>query len=175
LDPSWFNPGSNTLTVEVNDNYEDREGGIWCICLCLERKPICLGVSGTLRWSDMPPGESASATLVVSNIGDEDSNLNWKIAEYPSWGTWTFNPDSGVNLKPEDGPVEVEVEVEYPEEKNTEFSGEVKIVNLDNPEEYEIITVSLTTLKNKAINIPLFLQKIIQRYPILEKILNQII
>jgi len=106
---------------------------------------------GTLIWSDVTAGDTVSSMLEISNVGDNESNLNWQVAEYPSWGKWSFDPSEGQNLAPEDGPVQVEVEVEAPDEKEKEFTGEVKIINVDDPEDYEIIPVSLSTPKNKGI------------------------
>ncbi len=134
-----------------------------------------LDTTGSLNWNNIKIGSIATGTIQIVNIGDEGSNLNWEVTEYPNWGTWTFNPSNGTNLKPEDGPVEVEVEVEAPDEKNKEFSGEIKIINSYNPGDYEIIIVSLSTPKNKAINNLLFLQRFFQRFPFFEIILKQIL
>jgi hypothetical protein len=131
-----------------------------------------LDIPGNLSWTDMKPGETATAILQISNIGEIGSNLNWKIIEYPEWGTWTFTPENGQNQKPEEGPVEVEVEVEAPEEEDKEFSGEVKIVNIDNTADYEIISVSLSTPKIKSVNeFNPCLSRLIQRFLILEFLL----
>jgi len=115
---------------------------------CLWMTPD-LEVSGSLIWNDVTPGDSVTGNLEISNIGETESLLNWEVEEYPTWGTWSFNPENGSNLEPEEGPVQVEVEVEAPEEKDKEFTGDVKIINLDNPEDYEIIPVSLSTPKSK--------------------------
>ena len=124
----------------------------------------------------MKPGETITDSFIISNSGIEGSNLNWKVAEYPDWGTWTFTPSSGTNLKPEEGPVEVEVEVEAPDEEDKEFSGEIKIVNVDDPEDYEIVPVSLSTPKNShntfIINL---IQKLLKIFPVLEPILGPLL
>ena len=62
-------------------------------------------------------------------------------------GEWTFYPSSGENLTPEDGAVLVEVEVEAPDIENEVFTGEVKIVNINNAGDYCTIDVLLSTLK----------------------------
>jgi len=131
-----------------------------------------LKCSGSLIWSDVKPGSTITGSFLVMNDGDVDSNLNWDITEYPSWGTWTITPSNGTNLKPEDEPVEVFAEVEVPDEKNADFSGEVKIVNRDDPSDYEIIPVSLTTPKNKSLTeFNPWILRLIQRFPILELLL----
>jgi len=137
-----------------------------------------LEVFGDLFWINLQPGETAEAELELINAGEEGSSLNWSISEYPEWGTWNFDPSEGYNLKPEDGPVQVEVEVEAPDEKDEEFEGTVKIINTENAEDYIIIPVTLSTPKYKQYNIPFLqlIERILQRYqllfPIIIKILN---
>ncbi len=154
----------------------DQQEYIHDMAFVINGEPLAnLDVKGSLSWSNQTPGDTIISYLEISNTGDNNSNLNWEVSEYPKWGTWSFTPDNGTNLKPEDGPVEVEVEVEFPDEKEAEFDGEVKIINLDNPENIEMIPVTLTTPKTKVINIPLFLQRFFQLFPIFEKILNQLV
>ena len=133
--------------------------------LMLEADPD-LNCDGSLSWSDISPGATVTNSFTVSNIAG--SNLSWKVAEYPDWGTWSFNPENGTSLKPEDGPVDVNVEVNVPNEKEAGFSGEVKIVNLDNPEDFEIVPVTLSTPKNKE------LENIIQNNPHIFPLLRNI-
>jgi len=136
--------------------------------------PTLINVDGSLSWNKIKPGSTVTGSFDVSNIGEKGSKLNWEITEYPDWGTWTFKPSSGRNLKPSDEPVKVEVEVKIPDEKNTEFTGEVKIVNTDLPIDYELIPVSLSTSKNKAKTItPLI--KFMENYPIIYQILQRIL
>ena len=47
-------------------------------------------------------------------------------------------------MTPEDGSVIVNVEVVAPDEGDTEFVGEIMVVNQDGPDDYDIIPVSLT-------------------------------
>ena len=133
--------------------------------------PGRIGIADSdLTWADVPPGGNVTGFIQIINAGGEDTRLNWKIAEYPSWGTWKFIPENGQNLKPEDGPVQVEVEVEAPEEKDR-FEGNVKIINLDNPDDYEIVPVSLSTPKNKAINIQFL--RYLNNYPLIKQLLQR--
>ena len=135
---------------------------------CMEGVPE-INVDGSLSWINKKPGSTVTGSFEVSNVGEEGSNLNWEIAEYPEWGTWSFKPSNGRNLKPSDEPVKVEVEVKVTDEKNKEFTGKVKIVNIDIPEDYEILSVSLSTPKTKAIDRPFF--NFLQNYPILHQLL----
>ena len=134
--------------------------------------PGRIGITDSdLTWADVPPGGNVTGFIQIINDGGDNTRLNWKIAEYPSWGTWTFIPENGQNLKPEDGPVQVEVEVEAPEEKDEEFEGQVKIINLDDPDDSVVVPVSLSTPKNKAINIQFL--RYLNNYPLIKQLLQR--
>jgi len=128
---------------------------------------------GSLVWNSVKPGSINNNTIFIVNIGDYSSNLNWEIVEWPSWGTLTFTPSNGNNLKPEDGMTSVQVSVVAPNEPKKTYTGEIKIVNKEDSNDFRSIQVSLTTSKAKGTNIPLFLQKFFQHFPIFEKILKQ--
>ena len=134
------------ILFEVTDTYEPP-------------KPD-LEAYGNLRWDQIKPGDTVHGSIYVENAGETDpygwceNNLNWKIESWPNWGEWTFNPKSGKNLKPEDGKIEIKVTVKAPNEKNQAFSGKIKIVDTDDPNDYAYIDVSLVTPKNKGLNNP---------------------
>jgi hypothetical protein len=111
-----------------------------------------------LSWPAVKPGGTKTGTIDISNIGDPFSELDWEITEWPVWGTWTFNPDSGVDLTPEASPETVQVTVIAPKGEGTArplpprdqtYTGQIKITNLDDPTDFCIIDVTLTTAKNK--------------------------
>jgi hypothetical protein len=131
-----------------------------------------LDVTGNLGWTDVEPGETVTGFIAIKNVGDDESLLNWSITEYPNWGTWTFNPANGVNLKPSDGEQVVEVSVIAPDEEETTFNGTIKVVNDDDINDYEIIDFSLITPKTK--DYPLF-EWFIQRFPIIAKLFEILI
>ena len=116
-----------------------------------------LDCEGDLSWTDVKPQGTAKGNFTVRNIGEPFSLLNWEIESYPEWGTWTFLPDEGLYLTPEDGHVTVNVSVATPEEENTEYTGTIKIINVLDPSDYCEISVSLTTPKNKAFNFNIYL------------------
>jgi len=134
---SWINYGYGTW-------YEEE----FCMDHCFitygfyEERPD-LSCEGSLSWNDVPGGSTVEGSFIVENIGDPGTNLDWEISEWPDWGTWTFTPTNGEDLTPEDGPVTVEVEVVAPDEHNEEFTGEIKIINSEDPRDYCIIDVSL--------------------------------
>ena len=105
-----------------------------------------LTCNGTLEWTNVTPNEIVTSSFTVSNIGDAGSNLDWDVSEWPTWGTWTFTPSIGHNLKPEDGPVTINVNVVVPNEEHHLFTGQVNLVNIENSSDYETIPVSLETV-----------------------------
>ena len=101
--------------------------------------------NGDLHWKLVSPGSLQTGSFTISNIGDAYSKLNWSIIDYPNWGTWNFTPDSGQNLTPEEGLLTIYVEMIAPNQKNRLFNGEIKIVNLQDINDYDIISVSVST------------------------------
>jgi C1A family cysteine protease len=133
-----------------------------------------LNCDGELTWTDVKPETNVTGSFTVENIGEAFSLLDWEISEYPDWGVWTFDPLNGNNLKPEDGSITVEISVVAPSEKNKEFTGEVKIVNKENTEDFEIITVSLTTPRSRLSNLQ-FIEQLLNRFPLLYQIFEKIL
>jgi len=126
---------------------------------------------GDISWS-VKSGSTAYSNFTVANIGEPLSGLNWEISEYPTWGEWTFTPSSGDYLKPEGGTFIVEVSVDAPNEQNQNFSGDIKIINKDNSDDYCIIRVSLVTPKNEQSASLHFLENFMERFPMLEQLLS---
>jgi len=104
-----------------------------------------LSCTGAPTWVDVTPGDTAKGSFTVSNIGEAGSDLAWRITEWPSWGTWTFDPGIGHELTPEDGPLPINVSVIAPTQQYQEYTGNIKIVNMDNANDYHLIPVSLKT------------------------------
>jgi hypothetical protein len=72
---------------------------------------------------------------------------------------------SGENLTPAQGPVTVHVYMVVPKEKNTEFQGNITIVNKENSSDYCMIPVILTTPFNQNIEQHWFLARLLVRFP----------
>ena len=104
-----------------------------------------LSCSGTLAWSEVTPGNIATGSLYLNNIGQDGSDLAWKITEWPTWGSWSFSPAYGHSLMPENSPLTITVNVIAPNQQNQEYTGNIKIVNIDDSSDYQIIPVSLMT------------------------------
>ncbi len=124
-----------------------------------------LKCTGSLSWSNIKPGATVEGSFTVANIGDELSFLNWKVDSYPTWGTWTFTPSSGTNLTPDAGALTVHVSMVAPDEPKSQFSGQIKIINIDNVSDYEIIPVSLATPVLEPTFHYLLLQKALSLHP----------
>jgi len=134
-----------------------------------------LHCTGSLSWTDVKPGATVHGSFQVQNIGDNGSLLNWTInTSSITWGTWSYDPDHGENLTPEAGPLTVNVSVIAPKEKKANFEGYIRVENTQNPNNFEVIPVSLVTPADNNINhlpplLQLFLQ-FLQRYPFIEKL-----
>jgi len=119
---------------------------------------------GDLSWTGVTPGDTVSGSITVENIGDIDSLLDWQIDSYPDWGDWTFDPDGGDDLLA-GTQVTVDVEIVAPDEPETEFTGEVKIVNSENPDDTCVIDVSLATPVSQQLEMHPLFQRIFERFP----------
>ena len=102
-----------------------------------------LECNGSLIFYDVKPGSTVYNTFQIMNVGDPGSNLNWEIYSWPTWGAFTFTPRQGNGLKPEDGPVTINVTVVFPSEHQNNFTGEVRVVNRDNVSDFDIVPVML--------------------------------
>ena len=134
-----------------------------------------LTCDGSLSWTDVQCGSIVEGSFIVENIGEAGTLLDWEIVSYPDWGTWTFTPEEGEDLTPEFGPITVEVTIVAPEDSDSEFSGEVIIIDSENPDDICIIDVSLTTPVNQQYSIPLFnwlLERFPNAFPILRYLLE---
>ncbi len=130
-----------------------------------------LDCEGQLRWEKVTPFTKVTGNFTVENIGEEYSELDWTITEWPEWGDWTFSPKSGINLLPDDGMITIEVSVMVPEDENKVFTGDVKVVNTNNESDFEIIDVYLKTPRSRGITFN-FIIKLLDRFPILQQILS---
>jgi len=141
-------------------------------------KPIPkISCGDDLRWSDVTPGITMIGTTTVKNIGEAGSQLKWSVCAYPTnWGTWSFNPQNGLGLKPSDPPVTITVTVISPNQQNQQYSGQIKLCNEEDSSDTCTILVSLATPKNKIVNIGLlfFLERLAEKFPAFETLLKYI-
>ena len=135
-----------------------------------------LNCTGQLTWSRVKPGDTITTTIYVSNVGDAGSKLDWSVCGNPGWGTWTFTPSNGTDLTPATSPQSITVTVVAPNEKSKTFTGDVKLCNDEDSTDTCTIQVSLATPKNKRLANPFLLplERLIERFPILEQMLQPI-
>jgi hypothetical protein len=137
---------SNSLDMVISNWDPDIGNYLYYNQLLFEADLNC---EGNLSWTGVEYGKLVKGSFTVDNIGYPFSSLNWEIESYPDWGNWSFNPENGFNLTPEEGSVVVNVDVFAPLVGDREFFGEIKIRNKDNPDDYDIINVSLIIAKPK--------------------------
>ncbi|KYK21321.1 hypothetical protein AYK21_05005 [Thermoplasmatales archaeon SG8-52-2] len=136
-----------------------------------------LDCEGNLYWNYVEPGETVEDSFTVKNIGGARSLLNWEINKTSiEWGNWVFEPESGTNLTPEDGPVTVKVILKSPYDLNTEFEGFLRVENKNDSEDYDVVPVYLKTPRKRSFVLSFFdiIYLQIDRYPILNLILKKI-
>ncbi len=133
-----------------------------------------LDCAGSLSWTEVTPEETVTGTFTVENIGDPLSLLDWEIESYPDWGTFTFDPDGGLDLTPEAGAVTVTVDVVAPEDPETNFTGEIVLVNSEDPDDICIIDVALATPVSQQSLIFQFFEMLAERFPFLALVLEVI-
>jgi len=175
-DESYYKNGTtwyDLFDYEFNDPTWDESANFCIKGLIGERIPTIpdLGCEGELRWENVKPLTEITGNFTVENIGEIFSELDWEIAEIPEWGYWTFSPTSGDNLLPKDGEITIQVSVTAPEDEETVYEGEVKIVNTNNESDFEIINVYIKTPRTRSIYFD-FISRILDRFPILKQILS---
>ncbi len=134
-----------------------------------------LDCEGDLRWIDVKPGDTVTGYFKVGNFGETDSLLNWRVDNWPTWGGWSFFPNNGSEL-PAGNWVNGTVTIDVPFEQYQNFTGNITIVNSDNPSEYCEIEVFLQTPKDRIPFVPILSRifaRIMQRFPILQWFIYQ--
>jgi len=129
-----------------------------------------LDCDGSLSWVDVEAGSTVTGDFALGNIGEAGSILNWKVKDYPAWGTWTFTPETGAQPV---GWITVDVTVVAPSEKNKNFTGKVVLENTDDPSDVCVIDVLLATPKAKQFNFNMnLINWLFEHFPILKFVLG---
>jgi len=158
-------PGRYFVTLEVTDDDGASDAYSWEVLLFPHSDLSC---EDELVWDDVKPGETIVGSFIVKNNGSSGSFLDWEVIEYPEWGVWTFDPSSGNDLPGGDS-VNVSVEVVAPDEPNKLYFGEVKLVNSEESEDYEIIDIILSTPRARTST---SFHWLLERFPLLERLLS---
>jgi len=143
----------------------DDESANFCI-KGLVSKQSDLTVTGNIVLTEVKPGSTHTQTITIENNGEDWSKLSWKVTEMPAWGEWTLSIDENTEgLFPEQGGQQIEITITVPDEEEQEFDGMITIVNSDDPEDVETISVSVSTPlgKNHHTLLYTFLQKMVDR------------
>lgn len=149
--------GSDYFGFTFWTNSEDVFGYAADMCFQLTTKEeaipkICCDPVG-MNWADIPPGGTVTGQIYVCNCGEDGSFLSFKVDSWPTWGTWTFNPPTGSGI-PEGDCVVINVTVIAPPDENTDFTGEIVIINTDDPTDYCVISTTLQTpLNSQSMNL----------------------
>jgi hypothetical protein len=147
-----------------------------------------LDCEGDLLWDVVPPGTFVNSTIMIYNNGDVGSMLRWEVLSVPNWGTnWTLN---WIEINPSGPwvcstnygyvgitiPEEITVEVKAPDIKNKKFTGEIILVNSDDPNDTCSINVILNTPRFKTMNNPIlqFLENHQNLFPILQLFIEKL-
>ena len=169
-----FGAGDGFLNIAAVDLFANLATSVYYDNMSLDGEVTSedLDCEGNLDWADVETGTTVTGSFTIENIGAPESELNWEISDYPDWGTWTFTPDSGTGLTPEDGAITIDVEVVAPDETETEFSGSVEIVNTDNSADSCTIDAALVTPTSHSH--PLLFEIFIRLFPRLAGLLGLI-
>ena len=133
-----------------------------------------LDCSGSLTWEDIEPRATVTGTINVENIGESESLLDWKIESYPDWGTWSFDPESGIDLFAGDK-IDINVEVIAPDETETTFTGEVIIANCEDLDDTCTIDISLATPQGQVKQLPQIIMRFFENNPNLFPLLQRLV
>jgi len=108
-----------------------------------------LDAEGEITFTNVKPGEVVSSSFNLYNIGGNGSELDWIVSEWPIWGDWWITPESGEGLTPEDGVLAINVTIEAPLKEDHEFTGVIRIENQDDPDDFDVIPITLITPINQ--------------------------
>jgi len=124
---------------------------------------------------ELHPSETIIECFYVKNKGGLGSLLNWEITNHPTWGDqWNFNPQSGKNLRPEDGAVKVIVSFRSPDSIGN-YQGEIKVSNKNNPSDYDTIPVYVRVIPHSRQNINSLFQVFLKSYSNLFPLINSLL
>ena len=149
----------------ADDGYYQIQSDTWEFTTIEPYKIPDIDCSGTLIWTEVVPGEIVDGNVIVENVGEPDSLLDWKMESYPNWGTWVFDPENGTDLLEGDSVI-IYVEVIAPDVQKETFTGEIIIVNIENPDDFCTIDVSLSTPTSQQFLYNIIFEWIFSKIPI---------
>ena len=156
MDLHFIKPSANFCIKALGNSFVPTEANLEC--------------KGSIKISDARAGSKLTASFIIENAGDYLSNLDWEIVEWPEWGKWKFAPKSMENLKGGRN-VTVNVTIKLPYQINT-FEGKIKVVSKENPNDFAIIPIAITTSKNPILY--KIVQMLLHYFPFLSFLKNLI-
>jgi len=135
--------------VESSDDYIDA-----CFRTYSYISHTDLVCNGFLNWTNIQPAQdNLTGMFTIENHGTPFSKLNWRIINWPSWGTWSFSQINDTNLRPEDGTQIITLNVIAPNfNVPDEYLGKITIINCDDANDTEYIQARLVTPKSKHLD-----------------------
>jgi hypothetical protein len=128
-----------------------------------------LKCGGGISQFNVKPGSPISGSFTVTNIGQPYSELDWEIdpnSYPPDWGSdWSFEPSSGSNLAKGES-VTVAVSFCAPNKNYESFSAVIRVINTENPSDYDEIPIVITTPVSKIFLNTIF-PNLFQKFPVL--------
>ena len=127
---------------------------------------ICCDPVG-LNFGNATAGSTVTGQIYVCNCGDGGSFLNWYVdtATVPTWGTWTFTPDSGTGVA--EGDCEVIDVTCLLTDAQGDYTGSITIINSDDTSDKCVVDTSVTVPRSRERIYP-FTMWFLERFPILQ-------
>ena len=142
-----FNNGNDWESVETDYDFVDAAFRTYSYIGYTD-----LSCTGFLNWTNVKPAQdNLTGFFTVRNDGTPYSKLNWKIQNWPGWGTWQFSQKNGENLCPEDGTITITINIEAPHSNVPDsYDGKIVIINEDNINDTCVIQAKMETSKSKS-------------------------
>jgi len=142
----YFSQGEIWEPVETDSDYVDA-----CFRTYSYQNEVDLVCDGFLNWTNITPAQGdITGMFTVENQGTPFSRLNWKILNWPGWGTWEYSIVNETGLMPEDGKTTVQITIEAPHSNVPDiYQGKIVIVNEDDENDTEEIFAQMVTSKQK--------------------------
>jgi hypothetical protein len=172
---SWAEENEYCIKAKTMDIWDDSP---WsdCFNIKIDNQPrpiICCDPIG-MNFGDVSAGDTLYGEIHVLSCGDPGSYLNFYVdtnpEELPSWGTWTFSPESGEGVAEGDS-VKVDVTCVVTETQGA-YSGIITIVNTDNPSDKCVVDTSVNVPRTRSYYNPLILS-LLDKFPMLEWLFNK--
>jgi hypothetical protein len=149
LDPGFYSCNINITSPSGN--------GVFIVnfTIIIENWPD-IYCEANLHWQDIEVGSELFGDIFIMNEGDAGSLLDWMITSYPDWGIWNFSALLGYDITPIDPAEKITVSIIVPDEKNSDFIGNITIVNKHNISDFCNIDISISTPRINYFNMLFF-------------------